>query len=67
MSRRSVTTIRVSVQLRLPPGVKPGEGVQYVKSAVAQQASCLSAESPLRGLAITEILVKLESKQTVYL
>lgn len=67
MTRRSVTTVAIQVKMRLPPGVKPLEAVEYVKSAVKTWAGGLDPQTPMFALQPEEVIVKLQARDTVYL
>lgn len=67
ISSRQTTTIAVLVTMRLPVGTHAADGIEYVKAAVNAWKGNYDSSTPIAGLAVDEIQVKLVKKETHYL
>ena len=67
MSKRSITTVRFSVKLRLPPGATIKAAKEFLQKALLNQKRVTSSKEPLGSLSLEEITVALLQKETVYL
>lgn len=67
VSRRSRTTLTLSVRLPIPVGAGAEDVLGFVRQALAQYKSSLPATASLSGLQVGEVLIKIEKKETVYL
>lgn len=67
MSRRSYTTIELSVKMRLPAGTKVPEALELVRDGIAIRLQSLDHQKPLAALNAHETVVKLIKRETVYL
>jgi len=68
VSRRLRTTLTIQVRLPLPPGSNAAAVLAYVREAIqAHKARYAESSNPIAALQVTEMIVKLERKDTVYL
>jgi len=66
MTRRSVTTLTVSVALRIPPGSNAKEVLGYITSALRANKP-LTLNAPLASLDTDSMIVKIINRETTYL
>lgn len=67
MSRRSVTTATITVQLRLPPGAKVPDAITFITNAVARQKASLDHDAKMASLDLHSVRVTLVKRETAYL
>lgn len=67
MSRKTVLTIRVEVELTLPPGANADVGLTYIQEALVFYKGGLPPEKPIAGLNGNLIRTKLIERKTTYL
>jgi hypothetical protein len=67
MSRRLVTTITVSVRLRIPPGSNAKQVLAYIGNALALHKEGGDKKQPINSIDTDSMAVKLVSRETTYL
>lgn len=70
MSRRSYTTVQLSVKMRLPPGSTQKDAIALIINSLRNEKEAMMTEksqNPITAISLTEITVELIRKETVYL
>lgn len=70
MSRRSRTTLTLSLTFPLPPGATHTQAVEFIKSAIydEQKEGAINAPKlPMSSLAVNEMILKIIDRKTHYL
>jgi hypothetical protein len=70
MTRKSVTTLTLSVRMRLPPGATQSQAKEFLENAIEDRVKHEAAYTPalpIASLATQEIVIKTIAKTTAYL
>jgi len=70
MSRRSRTTITISLTLPLPPGAKQKDGLEFLQNAIRIHKNFLQNNAPAApssAIQLEEIVYRITNRETVYL
>jgi len=67
MSRRSFTTLTFKVRLRMPQGSSIPKMQAFIRAAIVNERDLVADTDPLHGLALQELTIKLDGKETTYL
>ncbi len=67
VTRRSATTICVQLTLRIPPGGKPGQMLNWITSALLAHKARENPQTPISAIDLDSMIVKLTKRETTYL
>jgi len=66
MSKKSSTTLTLSVRLRLPPGAKRQDAIDFLKDAMQGNKAALMQAAPMKPLELNEVIIKVLNSSTTY-
>jgi len=66
MSKKSSTTLTLSVRLRLPPGAKRQDAIDFLREAMVERRAGLLTARPMASIEMNEVIIKVLNSSTTY-
>jgi len=67
MTRRSSTTLTISIQLRIPAGSNAKQVLGFIHDALSEHKTRVNQQAPISAIALNSAVLRVTKRETVYL